>query len=104
MRTANPSDGNMHALREYELAQDRLPELRDGEDVCHGCGGIFEESDLWRAGGDGEPTCSRCIRNDDSEWKRLRALAREAAAVLDTPDKSPYARSLATRIFNLLDG
>ncbi len=79
-------------------------QIPEGHDLCHTCFQSFEESDLWHAGGDGHPTCTRCVMNQDLYYYKLRIELRMAAAILELPHQTKTAQSLAAQIRNLLDG
>lgn len=81
-------------------------EIQDGNDVCHRCGGEFDENDLWHAGpdGDGEPTCARCVMGRDPHYKRMRVLLEVLAALLDVREqKTQTSASMIREARELLE-
>ena len=82
----------------------REVEVGEGQDVCHSCNAPFDEQDLWRAGGDGDPACSGCVMRLDLRYGKMRFLMTQAAAILACEHQTSVAKSLAAEIQNLLDG
>lgn len=94
----------MLAAAERMDAREFGPTIPEGHDVCHSCSRIFDSGDLWHAGEHGVPTCTRCVMEDDSDYRAMRVLLEQAVAVLGISSKTAAAESIINRARNLLDG
>lgn len=94
---------SMTAARERADAREFGPTVAEGEDVCVSCSRIFDAGDLWQAGGDGAPTCTRCVMEGDRDYQKMRALLEQAVAVLGISSKTAAAQSIVNQARNLLD-
>lgn len=101
-----PSARLMYLVAAGERADDREfgPTIPEGYDACISCSRVFDAGDLWHAGGEGVPTCTRCVMQDDSHYKTMRVLLEQAVAVLDISSRTAAARSIVNQARNLLDG